>query len=273
MTTRLATADDHHDQIGWLRADQPERGVRIVVEEVDGQLVGAALRASGPLQPHLDFLQLGLAGSASVELVDAVLALAPNPVLVRGLPGTPEHALALEAGASVLDRVPASRIDPSDPAVRAWVRDHEGPTRPGSEYSLEQVTELWIDHYVANHQHFGVTDDRSVLRASLGPFVERGMLLDLCRFVESDGGPVAAAFVFREGPVLMGLVDALNPGLPDARRHVAVAMAALLQAVPPEPFELDGHESSAHYPAVLATIPNVTAGELTPMELLRLERR
>lgn len=43
---------------------------------------------------------------------------------------------------------------------------------------------------------------------------------------------------------------------PGSKGAGATALAALLQVAPPAPFEMDGHESSRHYPAVLATVPN-----------------
>ena len=270
MSTRLATPADHHDAIGWLRPDDPDRGVHVVVEERDGALVGAALRMPNALHPTLDALELAAVGAATVDLVRVAAGLATNDVVVRALPGTPVHDLATAAGATVLDRVPASRIDPSHPDVVAWARAHQGATRPGTDLTPDELTDLWVRHYVMSHQHFGVTDDEALVRARLGRFVERLVDPGLTRYVEVDGEPVALAVVFHEGPSLMALVDSLRPTHPEARREVEVAMAALLQAVPPEPFELDGHESSAHHPAVLATIPHVGPGPLAPMELLRL---
>lgn len=273
MTTRPATDQDHLDTIPWLRADDPGSGRRILVEEDPmGTILGAALRMPNPLHPQLDYLELALPGEATVDLVHAAAEAGKHPALMRGIPGSPAHTLALAAGATVLDRVPAACIDPADPQVIHWAHDHQGDTRPGTDYSTDQLTDLWIDYYVAAHERFGLTSDLAVLRSRLGGFVERSVDASLTRSVEADGQPVAMAFAFREGPSLMALVDSLQPARPDARRHVEVAMAALLLSVPPAPFELDGHESGEHYPAVLATIPNVTAGPLTPMELLRVSR-
>lgn len=270
MSTRLATAHDHHDAIRWLRADQTAPGVRVVVEEVDGRLAGAALRAPNPVHPGLDFLEVAMVGPATPALLHGILALAPEPVLMRGLPGSDEHSLAVASGARVFERVPASRIDPTDPEVVAWAARHAGDARPATGYGIEELTAVWIEFYLASHQHFGVTTDRDVLERRLGGFVRRAVDRELSRVVERDGQVVAFAFTFAEGPHRMAIVDAVDPLQSGARRAVEVAMAALLQALPPEPIELDGHESGRHHPAVLATIPNVTAGPLTPMELLRL---
>lgn len=225
-----------------------------------------------PLHPQLDYLELSVDGDATVELLHAAADAGENPALMRAIPGSPAHALALAAGATVFERVPAARIDPASPEVIRWAHDHQGATRPGTDYTTSELTEFWIGCYVIAHEGFGLTSDHGLLRARLGGFVERAVEPSLTRIVEADGQPVAMAFVFREGPSLMALVDSLQPGRLDARREVEAAMAALLLSVPPEPFELDGHESGKHYPAVLATIPNVTAGALTPMELLKVSR-
>ncbi|GAA1394165.1 hypothetical protein [Luteococcus peritonei] len=209
--------------------------------------------------------------AASVELLHAVAALAPRAALMRSIPGTAAHALALAAGATVFERIPAARIDPAHPEVRRWIDQHAEPSRAASDYSMTALVDLWVQCYVSSHQHFGLVADLDLLRSKLGHFVEKNVDANLTRVVEMDGRPIAAACVFRVGGALMGLVDALHTDDPAARLHVATAMAAMLRSVPAEPIELDGHASGAHYPAVLATIPHVTAGDLTPMELLRLE--
>ncbi|MEL4504791.1 hypothetical protein AAEX63_08135 [Luteococcus sp. H138] len=244
----------------------------MVEEDRTGRIVGAALRMPNPIHPRLDYLDLAVVGDASVDLVHAVAQIGEHPALLRAIPGSRTHELALAAGATVFERVPAACIDPADPQVIQWAISHQGDTRSGTGFSTDQLTDLWIDFYVRAHQHFGVTSDRSLVRSQLRGFVSRAVDPTLTRIVETGGRPVAIAFAFREGPSLMALVDSLQPDHPDARHHVEVALAALLQGLPPEPIELDGHESGQHYPAVLATIPNVTAGPLTPMELLKISQ-
>lgn len=271
MTTRPATAQDQLDTIPWLRADDPTTDRRILIEEDStGRIVGAALRAPNPLHPQLDYLELNIPGQATVDLVHAAAGAGQHTALMRGIPGSPAHQLALTAGATVFERVPAACINPADPQVIHWAERHHGDTRPATDYSTEQLTDMWISYYTAAHQHFGTTSDRTLLQARLGGFVAKAIDPSLSHVVEATGRPVAISFAFREGPNLMALVDSLQPDHAEACQHVEVAMAALLRSVPPEPFELDGHDSGKHYPAVLATIPNVTAGPLTPMELLKI---
>lgn len=38
------------------------------------------------------------------------------------------------------------------------------------------LADLWIDLYVASHQHFGITTDQDVLESRLGSFVREALL-------------------------------------------------------------------------------------------------
>ena len=195
MIIRPAILHDKRNQIPWLRADDPE-GARVLVAERDGRVLAAGMRSANPLHPHLDALEfISLDGSGS-DLLRQLAALGTADLLMRGLPDTLSYQAAIEAGAEVIEKVPASRIDTADPEVIAWCAAHARPTRPGTAYSVAELTRLWIRYYCADHQSIGLTDDQDVIADQLGRFVQEHVNRTLTRLVDIDGIIVAGAIMY-----------------------------------------------------------------------------
>lgn len=273
MSVRPATSADHDVVPAAWRSGPPLDGVHVLVEEHEGRVVVAGRRRSSPLHTVHESLELVVPHQGcGAALLGALAAISLRPMLLRGVPGTIEHALALEAGARVVQRVPAGRV-PSGPAARAWSRTHAGPTRRGDELSLEELVHAWVTAYEHGHDEWSPVAERDVLIARSTPFVAERVDRPGSRVaVDVHGAPVALSMVAGEvaDSVVLATVQEVRPDHPQLLAAVGAVMAAVLDGVAPAAMEFDGHESDASYARLLQTVPGRTSSELTPMELLQV---
>lgn len=285
----------HHGLHGPDRDGERWRRTLIATTGGDGAedvVVGAATIARGSVHPdryscaievHPAWRRRG-AGRALLAAVRAARP-APLPLVSKVRPSdTAALALLAAAGGGVRQRCPGQVVDPADPAVRAWSREHaQGP--PGLEVasleglSAEQVTAAFTEQYLWVHAawspvHRGAPRralarvaasvaaeaDRSV---SSGAWWRGRLVATVLAFAAQDGWEVVAETV---------PADPAAAGAPAGVDGVALLRPALARTFAQTaergggPVELDGHVDDPHLQPALATVPTAA---LRPLLLVQ----
>lgn len=275
MTVRPTVVSDLPvDDAPWLVVDGHEPGGLSLVEVQDGELLAAGTRQSAGQGP--DLLHFRSRGGAGLALLQQLVSARPGPSWIRVIPHHREYPIVLEAGGRILQRVPAGFLPTDADAVRNWCRDNSGPTVPGTQFSHDELVELWIRYYLPAHAGWlGRPLDRATLversQATIGEQLDH----ERTRIAVIDGAPVAAAFIWKwrlDPETIMGTCDAIDRDHPAARRAVAAAIAAVLDEACPTPVEFDGHEDDGgFYYEVVRTVPGRRASDFTPMHMVEFD--
>lgn len=280
MTVRACVATDLPiDGAPWLVPDADLDGGHSLLEEHAGQVVAAGLRRRTRSTTAFDGAELFCQpGHGTAVLRALVAADEGRPIGLRVLPGTATSAAVAEVGgAEVLQRIPAGAVPTDHADVQEWARgrleDAEQAgieLRDGSEYTVEELLDLWMSAYLRMHERWAPVSDENVMRE-----VFRGMFADTLRaqdtFVAVGAGqPVAATFMNAFDGALVPLMIETAPGHPVVETAAAASMAAMIRNVSPHPVEFEGHADEPTYMRILVSIPHVAAGDLTPMDFVRI---
>lgn len=273
MHTRLATASDTPDEtMPWLGADDPGSGRRCVVVEDAGVRVAAARRTQHPAHPRHDSIDLWCRDAAcGTTALDLLATLGERPMLATSVPSSPRHRALLDAGASVWDEVPASLIDPRRDDVQQWIGAHARPVVRGTELDPDLLLEAWTTMYELTHAPIG-TAPHGELRRQFSGMCAQDTFRGRVRAVLDADRIIALGTTFGVGDTQMGMSEAVDPTHADAAAAMDAVLASLL-AESGVPMELDGHATFFHHADMLAGIPGVTAGPLTPLHLFTLPSR
>src|SRR5690606_7040832 len=168
-------------------------------------------------------------------------------------------------------------IDTGHPDVLAWARDRLDAgvqarldLRPGTEHTLEQVLDMWMQAYVPAHEGFAPVTDAAATREQFRTWFSDNLDLRPSFVARApDGRTVAATLMTAEidGILVPNLLD-LAPGHGSALTGAAACVAATLLAVSPRPVEFEGHVDQDLYMSVMAMVPHRAAGVLTPMDMV-----
>ena len=284
-----------HGLHGPARDGQGWRRTLLAVTDGDGTehlVVGAATVARGSVHPdryscaidvHPDWRRCGV-GRA---LLAAVRAARPDllPLVSKLRPtNTAASAFLAAAGGGVRQRCPGQVVDPADPAVRAWAREH-AQGQPGlvvaslEALSAEQVAGAFAEQYLWVHAAWSPVPHGPSRQALVQ--VAASVAAEADRVVSSgawwDGRLVAMALAF---PSLDGwevvaetvAADPLAAGVPAGVDGAALVRPALARVFAQTaergggPVELDGHADDPHLQPALATVPTAA---LRPLLLVQ----
>ncbi|RIK16920.1 MAG: hypothetical protein DCC50_03390 [Acidobacteria bacterium] len=267
------------DGAPWLVPDVDLAEGHSLVEEHAGRVVAAGLRRRTRSTNAFDGGELFcLPGHGAAVLRALIAADERSPVGLRVLPGSATAAAVAEVGgAEVLQRVPAGAVPTGHADVLEWARgrleDAEQAgveLRPGTELAVEELLDLWMPAYVRMHEHWAPVSDENLMREVFRDLFA-GTLRQQDTFVAAVAGhPVAATFMNAYDGVLVPLMIETAPGHPAAETAGAASMAAMIRSVSPRPVEFEGHADEPTYMRILETIPHVAAGDLTPMDFVRI---
>ena len=280
MTIRAATSSDLPVAFApWLHEDAWTPSGRCLVAEQSGGITAAGLRIPHALHPSRDFAEFAVDGDAAEgeELLAALVALGEKPIVLRTLPGKPEHSIALAAGGTVLMHCPASAVDICSPEVEQWCSSHRGEVRLAAAFTDEELVGLWAQFYRRSHEYWMPLGDDDTQRESfarLGDAVNR----DLTSVAFVDDMPIAATFVFGPASLDTMPVPAVLRDRGDAATALAATMAHALEGLrdavcsghQPIRIEFDAHGDDEVFMAVLATLPDVQPSALHPMEIIEV---
>lgn len=202
----------------------------------------------------------------TVDEVRQAASRSPRPLTTKAVPGTEEHRLLSEAGATPYQQCPPLELDASAPAVREWCDGHS--VLPVGPLAGEDLGEVWTSFYEVVHRGWAPTAPHEVLRTLFADLVDE---IDASRSVgcRVEGVLVAVAFVFPGDSPEEILTEALLPDHPRARDAVASCMASVLAAAGGT-IRFDGHVTDPHFGPLWATVPGVYAGEHDPLDLLQI---
>ncbi|GGK75899.1 hypothetical protein GCM10011509_25610 [Ornithinimicrobium pekingense] len=262
---------------------QPDAGLgesRSLVEEVDGRVVAAGLRVRST-RDDADLVELMCEPGHGAELLRALVAADDRPVWLRVVPGTPTaHAVAEVGHVEVMQSLPPAAIPSGDPDVHAWAHGRLGSAerdgivlRRGTELTLDQLLDLWMEAYLPAHESFAPVKDVAETRETFRTWFSRGLDRE-ATFVAlaGDGRALAGSMMTSEiDGILVPAMIELAPEHPSGTTGAAACVAATLLAVSPRAVELEGHVDQRLYMSVLETIPHRSAGVLTPMDMVRIQ--
>ena len=236
----------------------------------DGQ--GWRHRCSCAIEVHPDRRRRGV-GRA---LLAAVRAARPDPLpLTSKLRPTNVAALGFlaVAGGGVRQRCPGQVVDPTDPAVRTWAREHaQGPrglvVASLEALSPEQIADAFVEQYLWVHAAWSPVPPGSPRRALAQ--VAASVAAETDRAVSSgawwDGRLVATALTFPAADGWEVVAETVPADPAAAGAPAGVDGAALLRPALARTFaqtaerggglvELDGHVDDPHLQPALATVP------------------
>ncbi|USQ82014.1 hypothetical protein NF556_10345 [Ornithinimicrobium faecis] len=221
---------------------------------------------------------LGAAPSpAGVAVLRALRDAGDLPLSLKAVPGTVEHATIVAAGGVVYQHCPPELVPTGTPTLREWcAAQRAGAARSGvhlvrgAERSTTDLTRAWTQLYEVVHADWSPTAPTADLLEIFGPMIEAELESDSTVLALVDGEIVAASFVFLgSDPAVETVAEALVPGHPHARSAVGACLADVLARTDGRPVEFDGHRSDPHFFPLLASLPDVRAGD-TPLDLLEL---
>lgn len=268
------------DGAPWLQADADLAESRSLVEEAEGRLVAAGLRRRGRGDAEMDLVELVCEPGHGAELLRALVVEHERPVFVRVVPGTPKADAVAEVGhGEVLQSLPPAAVPTDHPDVHAWAHgrleaaERAGvEVRPGTERTMDELLDLWMEAYVPAHEGFAPVKDVDATREMFRSWFEDSLDRASSFIARADGRTVAATMMTAEidGILVPNMLE-LSPGRPQAETGAAACVAATLLAVSPRPVEFEGHVDQALYMTVVGMIPHRSAGVLTPMDMVRIQ--
>ena len=268
------------DGAPWLRPDAEAGPGHSLVEEVDGRVVAAGLRVRST-RSDTDLVELACEPGHGAELLRALLVEDDRPVWTRVVPGTSKaDAVARVGHTEVMQSLPPASIPAGHPDVHGWghgrleAAERDGIVlRRGTELTLEELLDLWMEAYLPAHEDFMPVTDVEATREVFRTWFTRSLDRE-ASFVAhaADGRALAGTVLASEiDDVLVPTVIELSPEHPLGVTGAAACVAATLLAVSPRAVELEGHVDQVLYMSVLETIPHRSAGVLTPMDMVRIE--
>lgn len=263
----------------WLVSDDEFSRGRSLVEVEGDRIVAAGLRPRSRAT-DLDMVELFCVEGYGEGMLSALAAEGDRPILLRVLPGTPTAAAVARLGdAEVVQSLPAAAVPTGHPEVHAWVRarletaEQQGvQLGTGRELGLEALLDLWVEAYLPMHERWAPVTDVEALREGFDRWFAGGLDTEHTFVATAEGDPVAATFLVGEldGVVVPCMVE-VQRDHPAAETAAAASMAAVLEAVSPRPVEFEGHVDEPVYMRILESIPQRAAGQLTPMDIVRIE--
>ncbi|MGC5584794.1 hypothetical protein [Ornithinimicrobium sp. W1665] len=269
------------DGAPWLEPDADLGESRSLVEEVHGEVVASGLRRRGGPDADVDLVELACQPGRGADLLRALVAEDERPVMLRVVPGTPKaEAVAVVGHVEVMQSLPPGAIRTSHPDVLAWSQERLAKAErerlalaPGTDFTLEELLDLWMVAYVPAHQGFLPVKDVEATREAFRTWFA-GSLDREASFVAraGDGRAVAATMMTAviDGILVPNMVD-VSPGHPASQTAAAACVAATILAVSPRPVEFEGHVDQALYMSVMDMVPHRSAGVLTPMDMVRIQ--
>lgn len=269
------------DGAPWLEPDADLGGSRSLVEEVDGQVVAAGLRRRGGPDADVDLVELACLPGRGADLLRALVAEDERPVMLRVVPGTATaEAVAVVGHVEVMQSLPPGSIPTSHPDVLAWSKERLATAErerlalaPGTDFTLEELLDLWMVAYVPAHQGFLPVKDAEATRAMFRTWFVESLDREASFVARAGDGHVVAATMMTaeiDGILVPNLVE-VSPGHPASQTAASACVAATVLAVSPRSVEFEGHVDQALYLSVMEMVPHRSAGVLTPMDMVRIQ--
>ena len=202
----------------------------------------------------------------------------PFPVLARAMRSRPlRRQFADSLGCTVLFHCPEPWIDPTDGAGQQWAEQQqllpESGLVPLRELPAARVGEAWARCFAWTHRRFGTVHAERLADVWPGVSGELDPDASMLTVKSSTGAITALSLVFPDvwdGRTMI-ISETVHEDQPDGDRLLRSVVAGSLRVLGARGVrrvELEGHDTDAHSPGLVRSLP---PGGGDPMDVLRLE--